>query len=507
MQSTALPIRTHRNFADGETFQDLLAERLRQSPWMLLSGAVHVALLLMVWAMFPPDRPEPAKVRVALALPDLQDVIKPPPPPPPEIQPEVVEDDPVVVDEAFEPSDEDANDNSDVDATSSTESSFEFTGDNTAVGLSGNAGGPYGQRGTRGGGKRGGRSSAASVARGLQWLAAHQDQDGRWDVDGFAKHDDPAFSLCSGPGNQVHDVGVTGLALLAFLGDNNTMRSGIYRDVVRKGVRWLKSVQQPNGLFGDAAAHDFVYDHAIAAYAMCEAYGLSQYKLLRRSAQQGLNYLESHRNSYGAWRYQPQDQDNDISVTGWCIMAYEAGKFFGLQVNEQALQNAEVFLDKISDESGLHGYRRAGERSGRRDYGGHATRFPAHKTHALTAVGLFSRFFLGQDPSEHGIMNASAKLLAEIPPKWDEADGSIDHYYWYYATYALFQYGGKPWMQWQKALERAVIPNQHQAASQPNLLGSWDPIGAWGEDGGRVYTTAILTLTLQANYRYSRLIR
>ena len=51
------------------------------------------------------------------------------------------------------------------------------------------------------------------------------------------------------------------------------------------------------------------------------------------------------------------------------------------------------------------------------------------------------------------------------------------------------------------------MKNQHRAAGEKNLLGSWDPIGAWGEDGGRVYSTAILVLTLEAYYRYSRLVR
>jgi hypothetical protein len=41
---------------------------------------------------------------------------------------------------------------------------------------------------------------------------------------------------CDGAGATTHDVGVTGLALLAFLGDGNTMRSGPYRDVVKRGV-------------------------------------------------------------------------------------------------------------------------------------------------------------------------------------------------------------------------------------------------------------------------------
>ena len=35
-----------------------------------------------------------------------------------------------------------------------------------------------------------------------------------------------------------------------------------------------------------------------------------------------------------------------------------------------------------------------------------------------------------------------------------------------------------------------------------NAKGSWDPVDAWGEDGGRVYATAINTLTLEIYYRY-----
>ena len=86
--------------------------------------------------------------------------------------------------------------------------------------------------------------------------------------------------MCDGRGSVHHDVGVTGLALLAFLGDGSTMRAGPYRKNIKKGIGWLRSQQQENGLFGGNASHDFIYDHAIAAYAMCEAYGLSDYKLL-----------------------------------------------------------------------------------------------------------------------------------------------------------------------------------------------------------------------------------
>ena len=102
-------------------------------------------------------------------------------------------------------------------------------------------------------------------------------------------------------------------------------------------------------------------------------------------------------------------------------------------------------------------------------------------------------------------MQAAASVISSKPPVLE--DGAIDHYYWYYATYALFQYGGAHWNEWKKKLETSVVKNQHRKGGEKNLLGSWDPIGAWGEDGGRVYSTAILVLTLEAYYRYSRLVR
>jgi len=500
VQSNAAPI-----WEQEESFQDMMAERLRQAPWLILSAAVHAVILLLIWVLLPPEEKEPPKAVVELQLDNTEKVEEPPPPPPPETKTEEVTEDVVVTETQVSEETTEAFDNVESEHTSK-ESAFDSNQWNSAVGLGGGAGGRYGGRGGGRGGKGGGKSYAAAIDAGLKWLAAHQDEDGKWDCDGFMKHDDPGSETCNGPGNAVHDVGVTGLALLAFLGDGSTMRSGPYKENIKQGVKWLRNQQQENGLFGSNASHDFIYDHAIAAYAMCEAYGLSKYKLLKSTAQKGINYLESHRNPYSVWRYQPRDNDNDISVTGWCIMAYESGQFFELQINDQALKLCETFLDQVSDPTGRHGYTKAGEQSSRKP-GDHATKFPVEKGEALTAVGLFCRFFMGQDPKEKPIMKAAADLILSKPPVWDEKGGSIDHYYWYYATYALFQYGGRHWKDWQKKLETAVVKNQHIDKAKKNLLGSWDPIGAWGEDGGRVYSTAILVLTLEAYYRYSRLVR
>ena len=49
--------------------------------------------------------------------------------------------------------------------------------------------------------------------------------------------------------------------------------------------------------------------------------------------------------------------------------------------------------------------------------------------------------------------------------------------------------------------------NQQRDSAKTTLDGPWDPTGGWGEDGGRVYSTANLVLTLEAYYRYSKLVR
>ncbi len=486
-----------------ETFQDIMNEQLKHAPWLGLSILIHAIALMLLFLLLPESGAVKPDLVLKVTPETEQEEVEEEEEEPLEEEPEEVEEEFVEEEEIVE-TEEISEDVIDESETDTVESSFDADQWNTAIGLGGGAGGKWGGR--KGGRRKLGRrrrGTARAIDLGLQWLKDHQDEDGNWDCDGFMKHDKEG-PPCDGAGNAVHDVGVSGLALLAFLGDGSTMKSGPYKNQVKMAVKWLLKQQDPNtGLFGTNASHDFIYNHAIAAYAMCEAQGLSRSSVLKRYAQRGINYLESHRNPYAVWRYQPRDNDNDMSVTGWCIMAYKSAKDFKLQVNEQALKIAANWMDEMTDPtSGRTGYTKRGEQSSRHP-GDHATRFPQDKGEALTGVALFCRFFLGQDPAKSEIMERQADLILSKPPQ-NLRDGSIDHYYWYYATYALYQMGGRHWREWQKALTPALVKTQRMDG---NFKGSWDPNGAWGEDGGRVYSTAILVLTLEAYYRYSRLVR
>jgi hypothetical protein len=494
-----LPPRVRTGSTDAEDFRSLMAAQLHRTPWLLLSAAAHALAIVLLWLFLPRAEADRAEAFVAFAAAPEAPVQPPPPLPPPPVELAPRLDEALPVDAATAVAENPFPDvAADVPAPASALDSWQ---DNPALGLEGGAAGKGG-----GGGNlyelRRRHPEQPGVGPALQWLAAHQDADGGWDCDQFMKHD-AAGVPCDGAGSAVHDVGVTGLALLAFLGDGSTMRSGPRREQVRRAVQWLRAQQEDNGRFGAAAAADFVYDHAIAAYAMCEAYGLSGYRVLRAPAQQGLDYLAAHRNPYGAWRYQPRDGDNDASVTGWCVLALQSGRGFGLLVDDGALRAAMAFFDQCTDSSGRCGYTRAGECSSRRA-GDHGRRFPPEKGEALTAVSLFCRYFTGQDPKEQKTMALAADVLAKKPPVWDARDGSIDHYYWYYGTYAMYQAGGAHWRDWSRRLTAAVVDTQRKDG---NARGSWDPAGVWGEDGGRVYATAILALTLEAYHRYTRLVR
>jgi hypothetical protein len=82
----------------------------------------------------------------------------------------------------------------------------------------------------------------------------------------------------------------------------------------------------------------------------------------------------------------------------------------------------------------------------------------------------------------------------------------VVYVYWYYGTLAVFQMDGPEgalWKRWNEALKSALVTNQ-RTARHGCLNGSWDPSeDRWGMEGGRVYATAINSLSLECYYIYA----
>src|SRR5439155_7074474 len=129
------------------------------------------------------------------------------------------------------------------------------------------------------------------------------------------------------------------------------------------------------------------------------------------------------------------------------------------------------WIGKCTDELGRVGYQQRG--SGPARPAEMVDKFPAEKSESMTAIGVLARVLLGEDPKTSDLVRKGVDLCAKLPPRW-EPDGSIDFYYWFFASQALFQIGGDAWSAWDAALETQVVPKQRHDTDYCAYRGSWD---------------------------------
>ncbi len=357
---------------------------------------------------------------------------------------------------------------------------------------------------------RGGSGVELALKDGLEWLKWHQSAEGSWRAKHYSENCGKIAegAKCEGAGEAQFDIGLTGLALLAFLGDGDTTSEGPYRDNVDRGIKWLIDQQDPeSGLIGPRKGAGFIYNHAVATQALCEAYYFSESPSQFVSAQRAVDFILSARNPYGAWRYQqPPTGENDTSVTGWMVMALKAAEEAGLQVDRESFSGAITWIDEVTDtKTGRVGYDAVGSPSTRNGrVNGH---FIKTRGEAMTAEGLLCRIFLGQEPKKTPVMGLHADLLLKKLPVWDsdpKQEAGTDFYYWYYGSNAMYQMGGEYWVKWEKSMTPALVNSQRKDG---DAKGSWNPeVDPWGYAGGRVYTTAMAVLTLEVYFRYARVL-
>jgi hypothetical protein len=392
-------------------------------------------------------------------------------------------------------------------------------GSNISMGIGGGAGG-----GGKHGGPFGGRQWMVRAPKGqtkgtedavlsaLKWLAHHQNADGGWGAASFS--DQCTGGKCSGPGDASYDTGVTGLSILAFLGagfsplskdefvDPSTPdRKLRFGETVKRGVQWLMAHQDPEGCVGERGTK-YMYNHAVAALALSEAYGMTASVAIREPAQKAIDFLVAAQNPGKAWRYGAKCGDNDSSVSGWAVMALKSA-----ELSELAFPRKDVFGGAIAwfDEatSKTDGYARVGYNkadTGKVYVPGHNEQWDDHP--ALSAVAVMSRIFIQKNKKEPAL--TAVQLLAADLPEWKQ--NKVDFYYWYYASLALFQYDGPNgglWTKWNEPMKNAIVPHQ-KGRTDGCRAGSWDPQDdRWGFEGGRVYAAAINALTLEVYYRYA----
>jgi hypothetical protein len=492
---------------EPKTFEDTLRDLLKSSPYLVISIVVHAVLLLLVVSAAV----EPPTDKNQLIKASAEDVEEPIPPPPPPPEPEIEKID-EIIEEPTISEDETVEELLEYEDVSDSKGDFDSTGLNDVIGVGGGGGSGFGKMGGRGGGgKPGGEAINRAVEDGLMWLANHQSPDGFWSCAAFDTEcgKQGEDTICDGTGNPQFDVGITGLSLLAFLGAGYTHKEGKHKKTVKDGLRYLVEVQQRDGNFGVDTYPQYTYDHMIATLAMVEAYALTKDYMFKKSAAKSLEYMYKIRNPGAAWRYAPFHPEmvthpNDMSVTGWAILVMTLAKEYDMDLDLTALEDSMLFLEEMTDPiSGVTGYY---------DMGGPPPRelgkegiWPPEQSESMTAVGVLCRIFADPElkrPGNKEMVDKGIQVISRLPPLWDDDDpgGRKDFYFWYYGTYAMYQYGGPEWKAWEKTLVPNIADHQHREGEQK---GSWDPqVDPWGNAGGRVYSTALLVLCMEVFSRY-----
>ncbi|MDX1945536.1 MAG: prenyltransferase/squalene oxidase repeat-containing protein [Pirellulaceae bacterium] len=320
----------------------------------------------------------------------------------------------------------------------------------------------------------------AAVAAALDWLANNQSPDGRWDADrhGAGRETRTLGHDRQGAGARA-DTGITGLALLAFLGSGETHLEGKHRESVQHGLEFLLGSQVASGsLAGDAELFAAMYSHGIATLALGEAYAMTGDERLLPGLRRAIRYTLDSQHAGGGWRYQPGDT-GDISQFGWQLMALRSAELGGLPMPVETRTRMARFLRSASSgpAKGLASYR-PGDRASR----------------TMTAEALACRYFLEAENAP-ATLHEAARYVMDEPP----GDGQTNLYFWYYGTLAMFQRQGPDWERWNAGLQKQLL---HSQRFDGEFTGSWDPDPLWGGYGGRVYGTAVAALCLEVYYRY-----
>jgi hypothetical protein len=339
------------------------------------------------------------------------------------------------------------------------------------------------------------------------WLLRHQSPDGRWSSDGFgARCAGGASSRCENAGAPGLDAGVTGLALLAFgSAGYDSQRPGPYRNCVKNGVAFLVSVQDARGRFGAPTSPHFAWSQAIATCAMAEQWSSSKQRELAAPTRRALEFLIDADIPEWPWNGSDPPSAERIYTTAWALLAVSTARWADV-VQSQRLESvhtrALAYLENIVEHQAAESAPTTSRLDSRRPRD-HLSASALDSAIAASLVARISKPFSDEDPGVERLR----KMLRSRAPSWETSRDANDFQSWYLTTFARFHLaylGDEGWPAWSETVRRLVLDRQ---VKQGCAEGSWEPADAFGAEGGRVYSTAIMDLILIQSWRYPKWFR
>jgi hypothetical protein len=282
--------------------------------------------------------------------------------------------------------------------------------------------------------------------KGMQYLLHTQTSLGTWPDE--PSGDEPALN---------------GLAILSLMAHGDDPNFGPYSTTIHRGLNYiLKEMNPKTGYIGNS-----MYNHGFATLALAECYGAVDDPRLGPALQQAVRLIVNAQklNSSHAWRYSPESQDADTTVSGAQMVALLAARNAGMAVPEETIQNGlKFFLSCQTPDGGI----------------GYISPVAPNATRTAIACVVLA---LAKEKNSAGFKNAFA-FLKEAQP-----DRGYPQYFLYYASQAYFHGSPESWNEWNRANIKSL-----RAAQTPD--------GNWEGQLGPTFATAGSLLSLALNYRY-----
>ena len=350
-----------------------------------------------------------------------------------------------------------------------------------------------------------------SVEKGLKWLISQQNDDGSFKT---IERGQP---------------GVTALCVMAFLAQGESPIDGKYQQQLKKAIDFIADQQKPNGLLAtiapssvpitrqyaevvktDTPASRFqanptsicttaVYNHAISALALSEAYGQcdpEQTDKLAPVIEKAIaatlemqRWKRKRQIDVGGWRYLSVlfPQDSDLSITGWQLMFLRSARNAGFEVPNESIEAAVKYVERcfLKDKNlQVHSYDAA-----RRDT----------VTRAVAGAGILAMAHAGKHDSDDAIASGKWVLNHDFSkydfekPVHSETEWLSNRYHYgaFLCAAGMYQLGGKFWGKFFPKLAESLLSNQEDD-------GSWLTEGKDQPYGG-CYTTSLSILSLSVS--------
>ncbi len=310
---------------------------------------------------------------------------------------------------------------------------------------------------------------------GLRFLLRTQSESGHWN--------DPQ----AGPG-------VTGMAVMVLLASGEDPNHGPYQRQIRSGLRSMIHAQDATtGFMGSNQGHDSMYQHGFAMLALAEAYGAVDDRTLwtepaGRSPGPGTGrsigaalelavrcaVTSGKKNPQGAWRYGPDANDADTSVSGAVLMGLLAARNAGIEVPDETIDRAIRYFVSMTGANGQLGY--SGGAGGGSD--------------AVTSIGVLV-FSIARRKELPQYKAAAAYLKGRSRMAAGGGDG-YPSYTRYYRAQALFQADVTAWEAWNAQLVKELKMSQSKDGSFSGGRGV----------GGSTVDTSLSLLALAVNFKF-----